>query len=112
MNKEIARYKGSMMSEQKEMGLKRLVLDVLKPHVPTLPDLTVKLSKISGVAGVNISLIEVDKNTESVKITIEGNALNYELIAEELEEAGAVIHSVDQAVAGKIIVEEVETHED
>ncbi len=98
------------MSESKERGLKRLVLDVLKPHMPLLPELSLLLSRLSGVAGVNISLIEVDKN-ESIKVTIEGNSLNYELIAETLEEAGAVIHSIDQAVAGKVIIEEVETHD-
>ena len=100
------------MSESKERALKRLVLDVLKPHMPLLPELSVQLSRLSGVTGVNISLIEVDKNTESVKITIEGNSLNYELIAKQLEESGAVIHSIDQAVAGKTIIEEVDTHED
>ncbi|WP_287588687.1 DUF211 domain-containing protein [Candidatus Borrarchaeum sp.] len=100
-----------MSESTKERGLKRLVLDVLKPHMPLLPELSVELSRLSGVAGVNISLIEVDKNTESVKITIEGNSLDYELIAKSLEESGAVIHSIDQTVAGKVIIEEVETHE-
>ena len=100
-----------MSESKKERGLKRLVLDVLKPHMPHLPELAVQLSRLSGVAGVNISLIEVDKNTESVKVTIEGNSLNYSLIAKTLEEAGAVIHSIDMAVAGEIIVEEAETHD-
>ncbi len=100
-----------MSESKKERGLKRLVLDVLKPHRPLLPELSVELSRLSGVAGVNISLIEVDKNTESVKITIEGNSLDYELIAKSLEASGAVIHSIDQVVAGKVIIEEVVTHE-
>jgi hypothetical protein len=99
------------MSElKKERGLKRLVLDVLKPHMPFLPELSVQLSRLTGVNGVNISLIEVDKNTESIKVTIEGNSLDYELIAKKLEENGAVIHSIDQVVAGKVIIEEIETH--
>ena len=66
-----------MSESTNEKGLKRLVLDVLKPHMPLLPELSVQLSRISGVAGVNISLIEVDKNTESVKITIEGKSLDH-----------------------------------
>ena len=50
------------MSElKKERGLKRLVLDVLKPHMPLLPELAVQLSRLPSTSGVNISLIEVDK---------------------------------------------------
>ena len=79
--------------------------------MPLLPELAVQLSRLPSTSGVNISLIEVDKNTESVKITIEGNSLDYELIAKSLQESGAVIHSLDQAVAGKVIIEEVETHD-
>ncbi|MHA1238972.1 MAG: DUF211 domain-containing protein [Candidatus Odinarchaeia archaeon] len=92
-------------------GIRRLVLDVLKPHVPTLPELADRLAKLEGVTGVNISLIEVDAETESIKVTIVGNNLNYSLIKKGLEEQGAVIHSVDQVVAGSVVVEEPPTHQ-
>jgi len=59
------------------------------------------------VSGVNISLKEVDQNTESITITLEGDDLNFSSIREVLEDAGAVIHSIDQVVAGKSFVEEV-----
>ena len=36
--------------------IRRLVLDVLKPHVPTIPDLAIALAKVHGVTGVNFSL--------------------------------------------------------
>ncbi|MHA2119483.1 MAG: DUF211 domain-containing protein, partial [Candidatus Thorarchaeota archaeon] len=48
-----------------------------------------------------------DQNTESITITLEGDNLQYESIKEILEQAGAVIHSIDQVVAGKRFVEEV-----
>gem|GEM_PF-48482 len=93
-------------------GLKRLVLDVLKPHQPVLPDFAEELGKVNGVMGVNITLIEVDAETESVKITIEGNKLNYNEVKEKIESLGAVIHSVDQVVSGTMVVEEVKTAQD
>lgn len=88
-------------------GIRRIVLDVLKPHTPRLTDLAVMISRDERVEGVNISLKEVDQNTESITVTLEGNNINYETIKEILQEAGAVIHSIDQVVAGKELVEEV-----
>ena len=88
-------------------GIRRIVLDVLKPHSPRLTDLALMLTRVDTVSGLNISLKEVDQNTESITITIEGDDLRYDSIKEMLEQAGAVIHSIDQVVAGRIIVEEV-----
>ena len=88
-------------------GIRRIVLDVLKPHTPRLTDLALMISRDPQVDGVNISLKEVDQNTESISVTLEGDNLNYESIKEILEQAGAVIHSIDQVVAGEELIEEV-----
>jgi hypothetical protein len=92
--------------------LKRIVLDVLKPHHPSIVELSQRLSVLEGVSGVNISIVEVDQDTETVKITIEGNAFVYEDVDSAISEAGAVVHSVDSVSAGKRLVEEVETFQD
>jgi hypothetical protein len=70
------------------------------------------LGDVEGVDGVNLSLYEMDQKTENVKITLEGLDLDYELIRQEIENMGAVVHSVDEIAAGKKIIEEVETHQD
>ncbi|MHA2026206.1 MAG: DUF211 domain-containing protein [Candidatus Thorarchaeota archaeon] len=88
-------------------GIRRIVLDVLKPHSPRLTDLSLMLARDERVNGLNISLKEVDQNTESITITLEGDDLSYDSIKEILEQAGAVIHSIDQVVAGRRFVEEV-----
>ncbi len=91
-------------------GIRRIVLDVLKPHTPRLTDLALMLSRDDRVTGVNLSVKEVDANTESITITLEGDNLHFESIKEILEAAGAVVHSIDQVVAGKHFVEEVTLH--
>ncbi|MFO7835625.1 MAG: DUF211 domain-containing protein [Promethearchaeia archaeon] len=88
-------------------GVRRIVLDVLKPHTPRVTDLAMMLSREERVNGTNITVKEVDQNTESISITLEGNDLDYDTIKEILEQAGAVIHSIDQVVAGKQVVEDV-----
>jgi hypothetical protein len=92
--------------------LKRIVLDVLKPHHPSIVELSQRLSVLEGISGVNITIVEVDQDTETVKITIEGNAFLYDDVDTAITEAGEVVHSVDSVSAGKRLVEEVETHQD
>lgn len=92
--------------------IRRLVLDVLKPHQPSLIELSRRLSELHGVLGVNCTLEEVDQETETVKVTIEGNSIDYEDVEETIRECGAVIHSVDSVSAGKKIVDEIRTPQD
>ena len=91
--------------------LKRLVLDVLKPHNPSIIDVAQQLSILDGISGLNVSIKEVDQETETVKITIKGNSIDYELVEETIREVGAVIHSVDNVSAGKELVDELETQD-
>jgi len=85
-------------------GVRRVVLDVLKLRDPPLPELAMRLSSIPNIDGVNISLVEIDQNTESVKIAIEGRNINIEEIRKLMKDYGAVIHSIDEVVVGKKIV--------
>jgi hypothetical protein len=88
------------------------VLDVLKPHNPTIVELATRLSTLKGVDGVNTTLDEVDQETETVKVTIEGERVDYEKIAETIRKMGGVVHSVDSVAAGKRVVEDVSTPQD
>ncbi len=98
--------------KKNEFGIRRLVLDVLKPHKPPIVDVALRLSKVEGVSGVNCILSEVDQETENIKVIVEGVNVNFEELSDTLEELGAVIHSVDGVVAGKKLVEDVETPQD
>ena len=97
----------ALWSDDFVMDIKRLVLDVLKPHKPTIIEMSMRLSALKGVEGVSCRLDEVDRDTESVLITIEGGAVNYESVEDTLRELGAVIHSVDQVASGKRLVDDV-----
>jgi len=93
-------------------SIKRIVLDVLKPHTPSIIELAERIGGLEGISGVNISLEEVDKDTDSVKITIEGTNIDYDLVNKTICECGAVIHSIDGVSAGIKIIEEVNTPQD
>ncbi len=87
------------MSKRSSANIRKLVLDVLKPHSPTLPEFAAKLGAVPGVSGANVTLIEIDKDTETVKVTVEGE-LDYGKIRAAIEEWGGVIHSVDEVSTG------------
>jgi hypothetical protein len=93
-------------------SIKRLILDVLKPHNPSIIELAERLGCIDGIEGVNISLEEVDAETDSVKITIEGKNIDFGQVKKEIAECGASIHSIDGVSAGIKIVDEVNTPQD
>ena len=84
--------------------LRRVVLDVLKPHDPSIVELSQRLAELDGVDGVNINIYEVDRKVENAKITIEGSDLDFEIIVASIEDAGGTTHSIDEAVAGKEII--------
>ena len=92
--------------------IRRLVLDVLKPHKPSVVELSEALSHLEGVEGVNIIIYEIDQQVENAKVIIAGNPISFEDIKKKIEEMGSTIHSVDEVAAGKRIVEEVKTPQD
>lgn len=100
------------MKKKDQYGIRRLILDVMKPHKPTIVDVATTLSRITGVSGVNCMLDEVDRDTDTLKIIIEGINIKYEDVEETLRSMGCVIHSIDSVVTGRKIVEDVDTLQD
>lgn len=92
-----------------QQGVRRLVLDVLKPHEPDLPELATRLSEIDGIDAVNISLVEIDQSTESVRITVEGDCINLDNLKETMKDCGASIHSIDEVSVGKRLIKKIST---
>ncbi len=92
--------------------IRRLVLDTLKPHEPNIIDLANVLSEIEGVSAVNISIYELDRKVENAKITVEGDDIPFNAVSKMIEEMGGTIHSIDEVVAGKMIIDDAVTLQD
>jgi hypothetical protein len=93
-------------------AVRRLVLDTLKPHEPNIIELAQQISELTGVDSVNISIYEIDRKVENAKITIEGMDIQYDEVATLIRELGGTIHSIDEAVAGKSIIDDAPTLQD
>jgi hypothetical protein len=92
-----------MMPNNTNKAIKILVLDVLKPHHPNIVEFGKELAKANGIENVDISVYSVDEKTEDVKVVLEGGKLDFDLIRKVIEDAGAVVHSVDKICLGKKI---------
>ena len=75
-----------------------IVLDVLKPHQPPLPEFAAFIGELPGIDRVDVSVVEMDEKTETLRITIDATNIDYEELRSHMAEQGAVIHSVDQVV--------------
>jgi len=92
--------------------IRRLVLDTLNPHEPGIIEMSDMLSELDGVSSVNISIYEMDRKVENAKITIEGEDILYDEVLVIVEEMGGAVHSVDEVVAGRDIIDDAETLQD
>lgn len=93
-------------------NIRRLVLDVLKPHSPNLVEMATQLADLPGVIGVDVSLKEMDQKVENVKITCEGDNIDFEQVEKVILMNGASIHSLDKVSVGTSLIEEVTTQQD
>jgi len=79
--------------------IKRLLLDVLKPHHPSGLELTKAIAAQGSDYRVRFRIDEVDERTETVVIEIEGSDVQFEAVAQVIESVGGSVHSVDEVVA-------------
>lgn len=83
-------------------SVKRLVLDVLKPHQPNTLEFARSIAGTGSDYQVDIQVLGVDEQTETLQITIQGDSLDFEHITTVINENGASLHSIDEvSVHGK-----------
>ncbi len=76
--------------------IRRLLLDVLKPHQPNALDFAAALADLGTDYKVKLTVIEVDEKTETISLNIEGRNILFEAISEIIKRLGASIHSIDE----------------
>ncbi|MBY8885509.1 DUF211 domain-containing protein [Streptomyces sp. PTM05] len=88
------------------MPIRRVVLDVDKAiDEPDLIHLARMIERSPGVRAVNISVTEIDIETVGTDVTVEGDDIDVDALMHAIEHTGAVVHSIDQVVAGDYTVE-------
>ena len=78
--------------------VKKLILDILKPHKPNALEFASALAEQAGEIQVTLSVVEVDEKTESVVVEIEGDDIDFERLTAHIKELGASVHSIDEVL--------------
>ena len=78
------------------VSVKKLVLDVLKPHRPNALEFARTLAKVGSDCRVQLTVLEMDENTETLKLVLEGGALDFEEIQASIKAMGGSLHSIDE----------------
>jgi len=77
-------------------SLKRIVLDVLKPHQPNALNFASAIADQNGGCRVTVTVTGVDEKTESVLVLVESEEIIYESIVQSISNLGGSVHSVDE----------------
>ena len=76
--------------------VKRIVLDVLKPHQPNALDFSQTIAKVGNDYRVHLIVLEMDENTETIQIEVTGEAIDFEAIQAAIKDLGGSLHSIDE----------------
>jgi len=76
--------------------VKRIVLDVLKPHQPNVLEFSQTIAKVGANYRVHLIVLEMDENTETIQIEVTGEAIDFEAIQAAIKDLGGSLHSIDE----------------
>lgn len=78
------------------VSIKRVLLDVLKPHQPDALEFALALANVGADYRVHLVVLEVDEKTESLQVEIQANSIDFDAIKLALSNIGASLHSIDE----------------
>lgn len=78
------------------VSLKRIVLDVLKPHQPNALEFCREIAGAGGDYRVHLTVLELDENTETLKLEVQGADIDFEVVQSTISDMGGSLHSIDE----------------
>jgi hypothetical protein len=76
--------------------VKRIVLDVLKPHQPNALEFSQAIARVGVDYRVYLTVLEMDKNTETIQIELEAAAIDFAAVQSAITGLGGSLHSIDE----------------
>jgi hypothetical protein len=76
--------------------VKRILLDVLKPHEPNSLEFSQAIARAGTDYRVCLTVIEMDEKTETLQLEVEGSSIDFESVESAITNMGGSLHSIDQ----------------
>ncbi len=78
------------------VAVKHVVLDVLKPHQPNALDFSRAIARAGPDYHVFLTVIEMDENTETVRLEVRGDSIDFEQLQAAIAGMSGSLHSIDE----------------
>ena len=78
------------------VAVKRVVLDVLKPHQPNALEFSRTIAAVGPDYRVHLTVLEMDENTETLQMVVEGSAIDFDALQASINAMGGSLHSIDE----------------
>lgn len=72
---------------------------------PGIAGVAAAIDAVGGVEAANVTITEIDLETVGTDVTVEGAELDLQALTAAIEQAGAVVHSIDELAFGERVVE-------
>ena len=82
--------------------IKRVVLDVLKPHQPNALDFATTIAERHSGCRVTVTVTEVDEKTETTVVSIQSEDVPYAALVDTIRDLGASVHSIDEVEVSSV----------
>jgi hypothetical protein len=76
--------------------VKRIMLDVLKPHQPNALEFSQAIARVGDDYRVCLTVIEMDEKTETLQLEVEGSSIDLDAVESAITSMGGSLHSIDQ----------------
>jgi hypothetical protein len=88
------------------LNIRRVRLDVdWAAGGPGIVAVTEAIAAVDGVEAVSVTVTEIDMETVGTDVIVEGTGIDIDDLVGSIDGSGAVVHSIDQLVAGDRLVE-------
>jgi hypothetical protein len=81
--------------------IRRVLIEALKPRESSLVELSKAVCSVNGVEECEFVVTDVDAKTETIKLTVKGNDIEYDGMSKVLQEQGISIKGVDEISVSK-----------
>ncbi len=83
------------------LKIKEITLEILKPSDLQLIELMKALEKVNGIDKLEFTLTDFERSTETLKVSVYGNSLDFDKVSEVVSHSGGVIQTVQHVVGEK-----------
>jgi len=78
------------------VSVKKIVLDVLKPHQPNAVEFSQVLARAGNDYQVRLMVLEMDESTETLQVEVVGDNIDFNAIQAAISDMGGSLHSIDE----------------